>query len=163
MMFYAIMKSNDTKSNNPNKIMSATPQQTRTAIENYFKAWQNNDRQLLLDTFAEDARWEDPVGSKPFEGHQGIAKFWDASHNMGNSMTPVMGQIIVCGSEGILRFTMQVRSTDGKGGLNLNVVDRMVINDAGKIQIAQAYWDTDCAKQPDGLDMFIPSTESMER
>lgn len=143
--------------------MSATPEQVRTAIENYFKAWQSNNRQLLLDTFASDARWEDPVGSPPFEGHEGVAKFWDASHNMGNSMTPVLTQIIVCGTEGILRFTMQVRSHDGKSGLDLHVVDRMVINDQGKIQIAQAYWDAGCAEQPAGLEMFVPSTEQMER
>ena len=143
--------------------MAASPKDTRNAIENYFKAWQTNDRQLLLDTFAADARWEDPVGSEPFEGHEGIGKFWDASHNMGNSMTPVLTQIIVCGNEGVLRFTMQVRSNDGKSGLDLDVVDRMVINDQGKIQLAQAYWDASCAKQPDGLEMFVPSTESMER
>lgn len=143
--------------------MPATPEQTRAAIENYFKAWQTNDRQLLLDTFAADARWEDPVGTQPFEGHEGIAKFWDASHNMGNDMTPVLTQIIVCGSEGVLRFTMQVRSQDGKSGLDLHVVDRMVVNEQGKIQIAQAYWDATCAEQPAGLEMFVPSTESMSR
>jgi steroid delta-isomerase len=143
--------------------MPATAEQTRTAIEHYLKAWQTNDRQLLLDTFAKDARWEDPVGSEPFIGHEGIAKFWDAGHSMGNHMTPVLTQIIVCGSEGILRFTMQVRSKDGKSGLDLHVVDRMVVNEQGKIQLAQAYWDAGCAEQPKGMEMFVPSTESMER
>lgn len=143
--------------------MSTTPEQTRTAIENYFKAWKTNDKALLLDTFAADASWEDPVGTPAFRNHEGISKFWDSGHGMGVTLTPVMKQIIVCGSEGILLFTMQVRSDDGKSGLNLNVVDRFVVNSDGKITVAQAFWDAGCAEQPEGLEFFIPNTDAMER
>ena len=143
--------------------MGATPEQTRKAIENYFKAWETGDKQLLMDTFAADATWEDPVGTTPFVGHEGIGKFWDASHTGDFNVSPKMTQIIVCGSEGVLRFTMQVRSNDGKQGLNLHVVDRFVVNDEGKIAIAQAFWDHGCAEQPDGLEMFIPDTSDMQR
>ena len=141
--------------------MAATPEQTRTAIENYLKAWQTDDKQLLLDTFAPDAIWEDPVGKPPFKGRKEISEFWELGHQGGNSLTPVLTQIIICGSEGILRFTMQIRTADGKQGLNLHVVDRFAVNDDGQIQHAQAYWDFGCVEQPEGLELFAPNVDDM--
>ncbi len=141
--------------------MTATPEQVHGAIDNYLKAWGEEDRKLLLSIFAEDATWEDPVGTPPFVGHEGVGKFWDFAHQQGNSLTPVKQQVIACGNQGILRFRMEVRTPDGKQGLNLHVVDRFVLNDEGRIQTAQAYWDESCAEQPEGLEMFIPNIDEM--
>ena len=139
----------------------ATAEQTKAAIDNYLKAWQTNDRELLLQTFADDAIWEDPVGSPAFVGREAIAGFWDFGHQSGNTLTPVFTQCIICGTEGILRFTMQLRTPDGKKGLDLAVVDRFVVNDRGEIQHAQAYWDASCASQPEGLEFFVPNVQEM--
>ena len=60
--------------------MTATAQQVREVIGKYMQAWTNGDKELLLSIFAEDATWEDPVGSPAFVGHAGISGFWDFAH-----------------------------------------------------------------------------------
>ena len=72
---------------------------------------------------------------------------------------PKVHKIIACANEGILHFTMQVRIPASNQGLDLYVIDRFVLNDAGKIQSAQAYWDETCASVPPGLDMFAPNID----
>ena len=140
--------------------MPATPDQIRSVIEQYVKAWTTNDRELLLSLFAEDAVWEDPVGAPPFVGHEGVGRFWDFAHqDASRQMVPRPEQIIACGNEGILRFVMQVRIPDQNQGLDLHVVDHFVLNDAGRIQTARAFWDEQCAQCPPGMDMFAPDID----
>jgi len=140
--------------------MAATPEQVREVIQKYVKAWTEGDKALLLSIFAEDAVWTDPVGTPPFVGHAGIGKFWDfARQDPQRQIAPKVHQIIACANEGILRFTMQVRLPQSNQGLDLLVVDRFVLNDEGKIQLAQAYWDETCASVPEGMTMFAPNIE----
>ncbi len=140
--------------------MPATPQQVREVIQKYVKAWTDGDKALLLSIFAEDAVWCDPVGTPPFVGHAGVSKFWDFAHqDATRQVCPKVHQIIACGNEGILRFTMEVRLPDLNQGLDLLVVDRFVLNDAGKIQEANAYWDETCASVPAGMDLFAPNID----
>ena len=115
---------------------------TRNAVESYARAWRNNDRALLLDTFAEDAVFIDPVGTPPHEGRTAIGKFWDSAHQGGAQLTPVVHRIVVCGNEAVLLFRMEVRSPGG--GMALEVCDHMEVNEEGRIQIAKAFWDESC-------------------
>jgi steroid delta-isomerase len=118
-------------------------QKTRAALEAYVEAWRKGDRDALLNVFAEDAQWFDPVGTPPFEGHAKIAEFWDRAHTGGATLTPQVQRIVACGQEGILLFRMVVRTPDG-GGMGIDVCDHMLVNDEGKIQVAKAYWDQQC-------------------
>lgn len=138
--------------------MAASPEQVRAVIDHYCKAWSSGDKELLLSLFAEDATWEDPVGTPAFVGHAGVSQFWDFAHpaDAGRQLTPVPHQVIACGHEGILRFTMQVRIPAENKGLDLLVTDHFELNDAGKIQRARAFWDEGCVSCPEGMDMFIP-------
>jgi steroid Delta-isomerase len=116
---------------------------TRRAVEAYVRAWAENDKQALLDVFAEDALWIDPVGTPPYRGHAEIAGFWDRSHVGGTTLTPEVQRIVACGSEAVLMFRMVVRGADG-AGMAIDVCDHMTVNDAGKIQVAKAFWDQRC-------------------
>jgi steroid delta-isomerase len=116
---------------------------TRAAIEAYVAAWRSGDRAALLDVFAADATWEDPVGTPPWTGRARIGEFWDQAHAGGSTLTPQVERIVVCGSEGMLVFRMIVRTPEG-GGMGIDVCDLMQVNDAGKIQVARAYWDGGC-------------------
>lgn len=138
--------------------MSTTPDQVRETINQYVQAWATGDKALLLSIFAEDASWEDPVGTPAFIGHEGIEQFWNFAYptEEGRSLTPVPHQIIACGNEGILRFTMQVRVPAENKGLDLLVTDHFEINNAGKIQRARAFWDESCVSCPDSMEMFVP-------
>lgn len=140
--------------------MAATPDQVRKAINQYVEAWTTNNKQLLLDVFAADASWSDPVGTPAFIGHEGITAFWDFAHqDSTRQLTPKVNRMAVCGNEGVLDFVMQVRIPSKNQGLNLHVIDRFVLNDAGKIQIAQAYWDESCISAPEGMELFAPNMD----
>ena len=123
--------------------MAATPEQIRSAIESYVRAYNEDDMDLLLSLFTEDCVWEDPVGQPPHLGHDGLRKFWEFAHTSGAKLSPQTERIVVCGTEGLLVFTMVVRMADGSG-VDLRAVDRFVFNDEGRIEHGQAYWDDDC-------------------
>ena len=138
--------------------MPAKPEQVRTALENYVKAWATNDKPLFLSLFAQDAQWWDPVGTPPFKGHEGIGRFWDFAHQDNErTLEPKVHEIRACANEGILRFTMQVRIPSLRQALDLSVIDYVVLNDAGKIQTARAFWDETSASTPEGWGPLAPN------
>lgn len=140
--------------------MAATPEQVRKAINQYVEAWTTNNKQLLLDVFAADASWSDPVGTPAFVGHEGISAFWEFAHqDSTRDLKPKVNRMAVCANEGVLDFVMQVRIPSQNKGLDLHVIDRFVLNDAGKIQTAQAYWDETCVSAPAGMELFVPDME----
>lgn len=142
--------------------MAATPDQVRETIRKYMQAWATNDKALLLGLFAPDATWEDPVGTPPFVGHEGVSRFWDFAHagaGEGRTIQPRVDQIIANGHEGILRFTMQVRLPAENKGLDLAVVDYFELDDAGLIRRARAFWDEGCVSVPPGMELFAPNIE----
>jgi steroid delta-isomerase len=137
--------------------MPATPEQVRHVLKQYLTAWATNDRALFLSLFAEDARWSDPVGTPEFKGHAGIGKFWDFAHqDPERTLSPRLEEIRACANEGILRFTMQVRIASRNEGLDLSVIDYVMLNQAGKIQSARAFWDETSASTPPGMKPYAP-------
>jgi steroid Delta-isomerase len=142
--------------------MTATPDDTRKALNNYIKAWATNDKALLMSILSADAVFCDPVGSPEFVGHEGIGKFWDFSHmGEGRTLTPVLQEIRACGSEGILRFVMQVRIPSANQGLDLSIIEYVQIDDAGKIKSLRAFWDETSVAKPDGMDLFNPNVSEI--
>jgi steroid Delta-isomerase len=140
--------------------MPVTPEVVREVIETYVRAWASGDRSLLLSLFAEDCLWYDPVGTPPFRGHDGVLRFWDFAHqDSSRRLEPKVQRIIACANEGILHFVMQVRLPHLNQGLDLTVVDRFVLNETGKIELAQAYWDGGCAAVPEGMKLFAPNID----
>jgi steroid delta-isomerase len=138
--------------------MTATPDDVRKACENYIKAWKTNDKALLMSILAEDAVFCDPVGTPEFVGYEGIGRFWDFSHTGADrTLTPVLEEIRACANEGILRFTMQVRIPSANQGLDLSIIEYVVINDQGKIKSLRAFWDEKAVSKPEGMDLFVPN------
>jgi hypothetical protein len=75
--------------NDKERMMMATAKQVRQVLQDYIRAWTIKDKALLLSLFAEDAVLEDPVGTPPFRGHEGIGKFWDfALSDSARQITP---------------------------------------------------------------------------
>lgn len=140
--------------------MPATSEQTRAAIETYVRAWLTNDKALLLSIFAEDAVWVDPVGTPPFVGQAGVARFWDFAHaGPKRSLSPRVEEIRVGGNEGLLRFVMEVRIPELNQGLDLSVIDYFLIGDDGRIKLAKAFWGPGDAKAPPGMGLFAPNVD----
>ena len=145
--------------------MAATPAQVREALEKYVQAWKDNDKALLLSVFAEDASFCDPAGTPEFRGHEGIGKFWEFAHQgPKRQLNPRLDEIRACGSEGILRFTMQVRIPEKNQGLDLSIIEYASVNDQGRIQTLRAFWDDKTASIPAGMEPFIPDvSEAYEK
>ena len=135
-------------------------EKVRSVIEAYARAWQSGDKNLLLSLFAKDCAWHDPVGTLAFKGHAGVARFWDFAHqDPTRRMTPRIHRIIACANEGVLQFTMEVRLPHLNQGLDLEFIDRFVLDEAGKIRLAQAYWDQTCVSAPEGMELFAPNID----
>ena len=47
-----------------------------------------------------------------------------------------------------------VRIPSANQGLNLSIIEYVVINDAGKIKSLRAFWDETSVAKPDGMDLF---------
>jgi steroid delta-isomerase len=115
----------------------------RAALEAYVEAWRTEDRKAMLDLWAEECLWEDPVGSDPMTGRTAVAEFWDKTHSSPMQLRPETDRVIVCGNEAMLHFTMKVRGPDG-GGMDLFVSEHFVFDDDCRIVNARAFWDEAC-------------------
>ena len=140
--------------------MALTPDQVRSVVLDYVAAWNTNNEGLLLSLYAEDAVFVDPVGSAEFHGHAGIRRFWVRAH-AGESriLAPRIDQITICGDEAILRFTMVVREPATNRGLDLAVIDHLVLDEGGRIRTLRAFWDEACITVPPGMEAIVPPTD----
>lgn len=116
-----------------------TPEQVRAAVDAYVDSYRQNSRDAMLATFAPDAVWHDPVGQPPHEGHEGIGAFWDTVHTMADRIELVPTDVIVCGPEAAMVFTIQAHA--GDGGMVFDAVETFLVDDDGKISLLKAYWD----------------------
>jgi steroid Delta-isomerase len=116
-----------------------TPEQVRAAVEAYVDAYRRDDRDAMLACWAPDAVWHDPVGAPPHEGHEGIAAFWDQAHQLADKIVLEPTDIIVCGSEAAMVFSIHAQS--GDASMRFDAVETFVIGDDGRITEARAYWD----------------------
>tara|TARA_Y100000590_G_scaffold467487_1_gene646541 strand:+ start:54 stop:488 length:435 start_codon:yes stop_codon:yes gene_type:complete len=124
------------------------------AINNYAEAYRNDDKELFLSLWHQEAIFEDPVGSEPCKGIEAISAFWDFAHPEGQSIHPNDVKITVCANEGILQATMQVRNKSNNTGMDIQVVDHFIVNDNGKILSGRAFWDESNMTIPDNLESF---------
>ncbi len=116
-----------------------TPEQVRAAVDAYVDSYRQNSRDAMLATFAPDAVWHDPVGQPPHEGHEGIGAFWDTVHTMADRIELVPTDVIVCGPEAAMVFTIQAHA--GDGGMVFDAVETFLVDDDGKISLLKADWD----------------------
>jgi steroid delta-isomerase len=121
-----------------------TPEQVRAAVDAYVDSYRQNSRDAMLGTFAPDAVWHDPVGQPPHEGHEGIGAFWDTVHTMADRIELVPSDVIVCGPEAAMVFTIQAHTRDG--GMAFDAVETFLVDDDGKISLLKAYWDMSKAR-----------------
>jgi len=137
--------------------MSTSIENARSTLETYIRAWTTRDKGLLLSILADDAVMEDPAGTPPFRGREGIGRFWDfATRDANRTLTPRLEEIRVCGLEGILRFTMEVRQPSTRLGLDLSIIEHVEFDEAGRIRRLHAFWDERSATVPEGWSLLIP-------
>ena len=108
-------------------------------IRTYAAAWGAGDRQSWLDTFAEFATQEDPVGSRVRRGRSEIGEFWDTAMAEFDSIEIVPRDIFVAGNEAAMEWT--INAVAGRGRITFAGVDVFTFDEAGRIASVRAYWE----------------------
>ena len=116
-----------------------TPEQVRATVDAYVDAYRRNSKEALVELFAPDGVWHDPVGAPPHEGREAIGAFWDTAHSMAEKIVLEPKDIVVCGAEAAMVFTINAHVGDSV--MKFDAVDTFVVDDEGKITLLKAYWD----------------------
>ena len=121
-----------------------TPEQVRATVDAYVDAYRQDSREAALALFAPDAVWHDPVGQPPHVGHKGIGAFWDQAHAMAEKIVLEPTDIIVCGNEAAMVFTINAHVGDSV--MVFDAVETFELDDDAKIVLLKAYWDMSRAR-----------------
>jgi steroid Delta-isomerase len=114
----------------------------RATIERYQATFNSGDRDGWLALFTDDGALEDPVGSPPRIGRDGLATFWDQihdgkPHNDDRTVRMVQGPL-VCGLEAAWAFELLIPQGDRIGVVE--IIDQAVFTDDGLIRRLRAFW-----------------------
>ena len=106
----------------------------------YAAAWRVADREAWLQTFAESATQEDPVGGAVRRGRDEIGEFWDRAMARYQSLEIVPRDIFIVGGEAALDWTINAVTADGT--ISFNGVDVFTFDESsGRILSVRAYWE----------------------
>ena len=121
-----------------------TPEEVKAVAEAYLTASNANDKEGVLDLFAPDAVWFDPVGQPPHVGRQGVGEFYDQSRALADRIELKLVDVIVCGSEAAM--VLEIHVFIGDGGMVMDCVETLAVDDNGKISGMKAFWDMSRAR-----------------
>ncbi len=114
----------------------------RATIERYQSTFNSGDKDGWLALFTDDGRIEDPAGSPPRVGLDGLAAFWDQIHDGrrdGGERTVRMVQgPSVCGLEAAWAFELRIRR--GERIIVVEIIDQAAFTGAGLIRQLRAFW-----------------------
>ena len=116
-----------------------TPEQIRATVDAYVDAYARNDKAAFLDLWAPDGVLEDPVGTPEHRGVEAIGTFWDGARAMADRIVLLPQSVVVAGSEAAMVF--EINAHIGDGGMVIQAVDIMKIDDDGRLLSVRAYWD----------------------
>jgi steroid Delta-isomerase len=97
----------------------------------------------IADLYADDATVEDPVGGEVHIGRQAIRGFYSAVEGAERECDLV--SLRIAGNEAAFQFRLTVKA--GGGGMVIEPIDVMVLNDDGKVAAMKAYWSAENVTQ----------------
>ncbi len=116
-----------------------TPEQVRATVDAYVDAYARNDKAAFLALWAPDGVLEDPVGTPPHQGVEALGAFWDGARELADRIELVPVAVIITGDEAAMVF--EIHAHIGDGGLLMQAVDVMRVDDDGRLLGVRAYWD----------------------
>jgi len=116
-----------------------TPELVRATVDAYVDAYARNDKAAFLALWAPDGVLEDPVGTPAHPGIEALGAFWDGARELADRIELVPVAVIVTGDEAAMVFEIHARI--GDGGLLMQAVDVMRVDDDGRLLGVRAYWD----------------------
>ena len=121
-----------------------TADEVKAVAEAYVAASNANDKDAVLALFAPDAVWFDPVGQPPHVGHDGVGEFYDQSRALADRIELKLNDVIVCDSEAAM--VLEIHVFMGDGGMVMDCVETLAVDDNGKISGMKAFWDMSRAR-----------------
>jgi steroid delta-isomerase len=113
----------------------------RSAIEKtirtYAAAWAARNREGWLDTFADLATQEDPVGERTRRGRGEIGEFWDRAMSGYESLEIRPRHIFVTGREAAMEWPINAATPEGL--ITFDGVDVFTFDEAARIVSGRAY------------------------
>ena len=116
-----------------------TPEQIRATVDAYVDAYARNDKDAFLALWAPDGVLEDPVGTPAHRGLDALGAFWDGARELADRIELTPTSTIVSGGEVAMVF--EIRAHIGDGGMLMQAVDVMQLDDDGRLVAVRAFWD----------------------
>ena len=110
------------------------------AARAYLASYLNGDLEGRAALFAEDAIFEDPVGTTPLHGMAQIMPFWRMAHEAGWWCAHDVRSVVVSGRHVMLHFISNMR-LPGMEPATMEVFESQTFNAEGKIVHVRAYFD----------------------
>ncbi|MBB4631772.1 nuclear transport factor 2 family protein [Sphingosinicella soli] len=111
----------------------------RQVIERYLRAYEEGDYAACEAMFADHAVFEDPVGTRRFEGIEAIREFLRSAPAEIKIKADVH-KIVECGRDAMFHYAMIITGwRDNPVGIK--VYETIAIDDAGKITSLRAFWN----------------------
>jgi len=117
----------------------------KATIATYLDRHSAGDIDGIVALFAPDAVAWDPVDADPHVGADAVRAFFSGTHGMVDSITLTATGPVRCAGE-FAAFPMTVRTVMGEMTLEIDIIDVMTFDSAGKISEMRAYWDMDDAR-----------------
>jgi steroid delta-isomerase len=123
-----------------------TAELVRKAVSAYFAALRAMDADAWVATFAEDGVTQDPASSPPVRGHAALkqlaGEMWGPWQQVGLQEQ----EIFVVANVAAVKWAGKGRAKNGRD-LQFEGIDVITVNERGKIQFLQGYWDTSVLAQ----------------
>ncbi|NRB38898.1 MAG: nuclear transport factor 2 family protein [Pseudomonadales bacterium] len=104
------------------------------AVENYMKALNTADIEIIKSMYAKNATVEDPVGTPLKEGHEAVVKFYAEGAFKGNLSAELSGPVRVAGDSAAFSFNVIFN------GMKMEIIDVFEFNQANEVVSMKAYW-----------------------
>ncbi|MDY7021310.1 MAG: nuclear transport factor 2 family protein [Cyanobacteriota bacterium] len=109
-------------------------------LKEYYRQVASLNSEGWLATFTDDALVYDPVGKPPINVKQDADKFFEILSKFYEKLEVVPDQIFVAGDGAAVKWTMDVTARNGRTA-TVEGIAIFELNEAGKIQKLQSYWD----------------------
>jgi steroid delta-isomerase len=117
-----------------------SPEVVAKAVKAYFAALRAMDQQAWVNTFAEDAVSHDPVGTPAISGHQKLGEFFQTITAAFKEVDLKEDEIFIAGNGAAVKWSGRGISKQGRK-THFEGIDVFTVNEAGKIQTLDAYWN----------------------
>ena len=115
-------------------------EQMIATLNDVWAAVEAKDVDRMLGNMAEDAEFEDPVGSRVRKGHGELREFFGGMSNAFETVSVSQDKVYPCADQVGLVWTISGRMTNGRE-VTFDGIDVVKFNEEGKIQALWGYWD----------------------